>query len=429
MDNLKSYTSTVGGYVVLGSLLVGYWWYTGKGGQARRGAAPVHQQERKQPAVKKEKEKDKDAKAERAARRKQAAKEASTASASAEKSAAASANDYSSEEQDNREFAWQYSNAMAGTKLASSGRDDKRPKSVKQSRATEVKSFADETKESGVDADDDHTSAADTTSPLVRAADSTGVADMLEKAPEGPAILRLTDTDKAEQKANKHKNSARSKTPEPTETKKARQNRKKAEAAKQLREETEAERRIKMEAQRRLARESEGRPAKDGSAFMASTAAAPSVWANKVAEAKAAKAQAAATDPNKPLDTFSGSAGTASPDHPSDSWVSMNLSEEDQMAMVLEDTEWNTVPSKKAKKKAEQQKQANGDGGASETKRAEPEAASTAATTAAAPAAAQPARTLGANGKTARPRTIASQSSFAALSSKESESEEQEWDV
>ncbi|KAL2017547.1 hypothetical protein VTK56DRAFT_1981 [Thermocarpiscus australiensis] len=268
--------------------------------------------------------------------------------------------DYSSDEGvDNREFARQLASVKQGTSLnAPKKSDEKRQKSVKQSRAQTIDDAAGEntmvsapSSTAGVDADDDESS---TASPEVKAADAGDVSDMLEPKAAGPSVLRLTDTDKVKAKQEK-----KNKAPEKVETKKQRQNRQKAEAAKALREETEKQRKIDMEAQRRQARIAEGRPAKDGSSFMAAQAQ-KSVWTgNGVSDGSESSATHGEYVPVQPLDTFDTSSYTdvsapksaTSAKNNAESWMASLPSEEEQMEMLRGEEAWSTVTTKKSSKK------------------------------------------------------------------------------
>lgn len=270
--------------------------------------------------------------------------------------------DYSSDDgADNREFARQLAMVKQGTSLnAPKKSDEKRQKSVKQSRAqVSDAAAADEPKFSapsstaGADADDDESS---TPSPEIKAVDASGVSDMLEPKAPGPSVLRLTDTDKEKPKKEK-----KSKALEKVETKKQRQNRQKAEAAKALREENEKQRKVDMEAQRRQARIAEGRPAKDGSSFTAAPAEQPSVWTgNGVNGSSSSSATNGGFIPVLPLDTFDTSSytdvsvsksATPAKANASDSWMASLPSEEEQMEMLRGEEAWSTVTAKKSGKK------------------------------------------------------------------------------
>ncbi|KAG5930187.1 hypothetical protein E4U42_002741 [Claviceps africana] len=263
---------------------------------------------------------------------------------------------------DNREFARQLAKAKEGKKFASKAESSKRKeKSVKQSQANKINNRLSDDKPSdaGADADaDDDQSPIE--SPEIQPADVAGVSDMLEPAPAGPSVLRITDADKVKEKKPKA-----AKAPEKTETKKQRQNRKKAEAAKEAREVAEKERKSLEEKQRRTARIAEGRAAKDGSQFSASTNGANS-WTNGAPSEGKANPSDVGEVLHQPLDTREEAAApaaapAASPakkpavaTKPKDTWMSSLPSEEEQIEMLKDEgDEWSTVPvkaSKKAKK-------------------------------------------------------------------------------
>ena len=332
---------------------------------------------------------------------------------------------------DNREFARQLATLKQGTPLnAAKKSDDKKQKSVKQSRAQIIEDKAEQSKVSapsstaGADADDDESL---TTSPVVTAADASGVSDMLEPKAAGPSVLRLTDTDKAKPKKEK-----KAKEPEKVETKKQRQNRQKAEAAKALREDTEKQRKVDMEAQRRLARISEGRAAKDGSAFTAAQAKQSAWTANGANGANGSSGSSNGANgeqaPVQPLDTFdTGSYTDVSvpkiptpvKTNPADSWIATLPSEEEQMEMLRGEESWNTVTTKKVNKK--------------KTAAAESPVDSEPTVIPSQPAAKPAAASNGANAapkKQVKP-AFTQQSSFAALSTNDEPEgeEENEWDV
>ncbi|KAG6015033.1 hypothetical protein E4U43_005857 [Claviceps pusilla] len=256
---------------------------------------------------------------------------------------------------DNREFARQLAKAKEGKKFASKAEASKRKeKSVKQSQANKIKKAlsADKPSDAGADADaDDDQSPID--SPETRPADVAGVSDMLEPAPAGPSVMRITDADKVKEKKPKA-----AKAPEKTETKKQRQNRKKAEAAKEAREEAEKERKALEEKQRRTARIAEGRAAKDGSQFVASTNGANS-WTNGAPSEANVKPSGHVEALHQPLDTREEMAVPTAPlankpaaTKPKDTWMSSLPSEEEQIEMLKDEgDEWSTVPVKASKKK------------------------------------------------------------------------------
>ncbi|GAB0132883.1 hypothetical protein EsDP_00001304 [Epichloe bromicola] len=312
---------------------------------------------------------------------------------------------------DNREFARQLAKAKEGTKFASKAEGSKqKEKSVKQSQANKINSVVSDEKplDAGADADDDQSP---TESPETRPADIAGVSDMLEPAPVGPSVLRITDADKVKEKKPKV-----TKVPEKTETKKQRQNRKKAEAAKDAREEAEKERKAMEEKQRRAARIAEGRAAKDGSQFLATNEA--NSWTKGAPNGANAVPFGDENVLYQPLDTQEKSTVSAAPlakkpaaTKPEDTWISSLPSEEEQMEMLKDDAdEWSTVPAKTSKKG----KKSNDSG--DETSK-QPIA--------------QPQQAAAAPQKAAKSATSQSFGSFSALNDDAAaeEEEEEEWDV
>ncbi|CAK7197497.1 hypothetical protein SEUCBS139899_000144 [Sporothrix eucalyptigena] len=336
--------------------------------------------------------------------------------------------DYSSDDGDaarNREFARQLNSVKQGTKFTGKTKEETRQKSVKQSRAEEVPVAAAvatytgrisaPSSTAGIDADDDSSSAA--TSPVLAATQQAGnVDDMLEKRAPGPSVIRLTGT---EEKPN-YKTAKPKAAPEPVETKKQRQNRKKAELAKAEREAAEKDRKVKQEAQRRTARQAEGRAAKDGSAFMAAQAAKSNAWTDKAASSASSGNNGFV--PVQPLDTFDSNAvhtDASKSSVPSydkgEDWMSSLPSEEEQMELLRGEDSWNTVKTKKGKKNNKENAPVE-------------EAPAPAAPKAAPPPAHAPAPVPAAPQKQ-RPAQIGSKSSFAALAVDGAEEQEEEWDV
>ncbi len=314
-----------------------------------------------------------------------------------------------------REFARQLSHAHSGTKFNAKKSDEKRQKSVKQSRAEEglnvpVEKPSAPSSHAG-DADDD---LSPPTSPATGPTNGQDVSDMLEPSAPGPSVLRLTDTDAVKPKERKTKQPA-----EVVETKKQRQNRKKAEAAKASREEAEKVRKVQLEQQRRTARIAEGRAAKDGSTFGANQ---KNAWDQKPTNG----------DSVQPLDTFEkqrpqpkAESAKSAPakdkkQENADPWLSGVPSEEEQMEMLRQEESWNEVKTKKKGKKKDPALEAsanpvaltNGTNGAS---------------------AATNNKTLAPSvGSTKRPIITSSSSSFAALTPEETDDNddvEKEWDV
>lgn len=317
----------------------------------------------------------------------------------------------------NDEFARQYASAKSGTKFEAAKRDDKKAKSIKQSRAREIEVPDDKVSvpsSTTGDADDD---LSETNSPEVTAADSRDVSDMLEQTSPGPSVMRITDTDAVKAKKQKEKKA------EIVESKKQRQNRKKAEAAKAARQEDEAERKKLEEAQRRQARVAEGRAAKDGSAFMAA-ANKESVWKPKPEEESSKLVELLDTEEKKPA-APKPAPKTASPVAPKtatsttskDSWMSAVPSEEEQMKLLQDEDSWNEVTTKKNKRGKKVNDMSASTENVAET-----------ATQAAAPA---PKAPVNGNIKSTKP-ALTSNSSFAALTPDETTDDndiEEEWEV
>lgn len=335
--------------------------------------------------------------------------------------------DRSGDDMDNRAFAQQMARNKQ-SKFAPKANTEQKQKSIKQSKAkaisdnNEVEKPSTPTSTADIDADDDQSSAP---SPSVSAADATGVSDMLEQSTPGPSVLRLTGTEEKQQQKPKQ-----TKSPQPTETKKQRQNRKRNEELKAIREEQEKERKVKMEAQRRSAREAEGRAAKDGSGFMAAQKASP--WVGNSVNGNSAQKTAPAAV--QPLDTFESTpqANVATPPATTNGkgnikqngkvdWADIPYSEEEQMAMLLqqnEEDQWVSVKPRNKKKGSVGAANSEAEESANEM--------SPPATTQSAPQT-KPAAT---NGRP-KPQTMSTQSSFAALNDDgaDLEEEEHEWDV
>jgi hypothetical protein len=341
--------------------------------------------------------------------------------------------DYSTDDAvDNREFARSMAGLKQGTSFTGPKKsEEKKQRSVKQSKAQEIANKVTDDKLSapssttGADADDDQSP---TASPDFHAVDSGDISDMLEKPAPGPSVLRITNTEEAKRKEKKAKE------PEQAPTRKQKQNKKRAEEAKAMREEAEKERLVKMEVQRRTARIAEGRAAKDGSEFFASKTPATSAWTANNANGGSSNGEAPSmpVQPLQPLDTFEPVNSTngvkATQDPPSqaaktDNWKSAIPSEEEQMKMVQEDQEWNTVSSKKpgkGKKRETSDSTEESDGNlVTKPQQVVPVTAAPVVTH----SQQKPAKVNG------RP-TIGQQSSFAALASKDNgPEEEEEWDV
>lgn len=343
---------------------------------------------------------------------------------------------YSSDDGDaarNREFARQLNNVKQGTKFTGKSKEETRQKSIKQSRAEEVAIAAAPaapaaaaidtgrvsapSSTAGIDADDDSSSVA--ASPILVATQQAGnVDDMLEKRAPGPAVLRLTGT---EEKPN-HKTAKPKAAPVPVETKKQRQNRKKAELAKAEREEVEKDRKMKLEAQRRAARQAEGRAAQDGSAFMAAQVNKSNAWTDKSNNASSTSSQTNDFIPVQPLDTYDASTLNTDASKSSvpsydkgEDWMSSLPSEEEQMELLRDEDSWNTVKTKKTKAKKTNE--------TAVAEKAQMPIAAKAKTPveATVPGVAVPQKQ--------RPALVGSKSSFAALAVDGAEDQEEEWDV
>ena len=189
-------------------------------------------------------------------------------------------------------------------------------------------------------------------------ANAGDVSDMLEPAAPGPSVLRVTGEEKAK-KAKAPQTPAA-----PQETKKQRQNRKKAEEKKLAREQEEEERKIAEEKQRRTAREARGEPAKNG--LGAASVPASSAWSQAPNANGVPSGGSASTVKNGPLlDTFEHDAVSTSssnelatnPMTPSTSASTLEQempSEEVQMQMLNQingDAGWNEVTKPKKGKK------------------------------------------------------------------------------
>ncbi|KAH9904177.1 hypothetical protein F4778DRAFT_780855 [Xylariomycetidae sp. FL2044] len=333
--------------------------------------------------------------------------------------------DEAADKKADREFARQLATTHAGTQFNAKRPDEKRQKSIKQSKALEIDTPAERAALSPPssttgDADDDLSSqASPVVGPVVaNAVSGLDVSDMLAPPSPGPSVLRLTDTDSVKKPQER-----KARSPEKVETKKQRQNRKKAEAAKAAREEDEKERKVKMEQQRRAARIAEGRPAKDGQALMA----AQNAWKDKPSTSTAAI---------KPLDTMEQRpkpeptkasippppATTVTTKATSDPWSGMP-SEEEQMEMLRHEESWNEVKTKKKGRKN------NGNVAADTSSTFVPATNGTNGTSWNPPV--KPPVKAPVNG-TKKPILTSSSSSFAALTPEETDDNdevEKEWDV
>ena len=361
-DTNMSYLYTIGGYATLFGLGYAVYHVSTQKNQKRatganvRTTKPAQAESRKEDRKKKQRMESFTSEAQESSEKQAKAKTEPKAS-EASNSFLSNATDGNRDDGvDNLQFAKQLSKAKQGKQFsanADSGKKHKE-KSIKQSQANKIGNAAEEKPSvqfepsgNGADADDDESPAH---SPVAETADASGVADMLEPARAGPSVLKLTDT---EPKNEKKKKAA--KVAEPVETKKQRQNRKKAEASRAAREDAEKERRVLEEKQRRAARIAEGRPARDGSQ---STAAAPknSAWNKGAPDAQTPKSSQT-NGTHQLLDTLD--APASQPAKRSEApktektWISSLPSEEEQLEMLKDDADdWSTVTTKSSKKAA-----------------------------------------------------------------------------
>jgi len=391
--------STLGGWAFI-AVVVGLFYYTSRPKQPARLATQAKKKLEHTPLVRKEpKEKAKRQRTEAFANESSKAAQPKP-NATETYSAPSRSADYSSDDVDNKEFARQLASVKQGTNLNAPKKDEKRQKSVKQSRAQAIdqpahngnKKASAPSSTAGADADDDESPIA---SPEVVAADSGDVTDMLEPKSAGPAVLRLTDTDKTKKKEKK------AKAPEKVETKKQRQNRQKVEAAKAAREEAEKD-----------SNANGGSVDEPLSTFNTTKPVAVSVN-HATHPAKAAPpVKATAPIPSK-----------------SENWMASLPSEEEQLEIIRgQDDSWSTVTTKKAKGKKRTGTESQSE---SEATDAQPAKAVIPVVSQPVAAPAPKVTTVNSNGSAKPARQgIYQQSSFAALSTPDDEEEiENEWDV
>ncbi|KAK5132901.1 hypothetical protein LTR08_008347 [Meristemomyces frigidus] len=259
-----------------------------------------------------------------------------------------------------RQFAEQMSKARKGNDLSAPKGSNQKPRTVKTGNAVTAPELSSASSQAGADADDDLTPAG---SPAMHAGD---VSDMLEPATKGPSTLRLTGSAKPQKERVAKQSKA-----DDVETKKQRQNRAKKDQQRLEREAEEKERKGHEEKQRRAAREARGEPSKNG--MVASKPPTSSIWtAPKSAQPTSENAAPAVNGSSSAplLDTFDveSSASSNGGKTPSTAATSTtdaeyakrdhdSLSEEDQMAMAVKQSEdesgWTTVamPKKQQKKK------------------------------------------------------------------------------
>ena len=188
-----------------------------------------------------------------------------------------------SDDMDVKVFAQQMSKAKTGMTLATPQQANQRIRTQKQSKingdlgniSSNDNIASGTSSNTGADADDDLSSVA--SPPLEASApaiDSSGVADMLEKASPGPSSLRITEPTQPTRPQHEKK----VKKVEATETKKQRQARARREREKETMREAEAQRKALEEKQRRTAREAEGRPAKNGNGWTYASGLPANAW-------------------------------------------------------------------------------------------------------------------------------------------------------
>jgi hypothetical protein len=211
----------------------------------------------------------------------------------------------------NTDFAKKMANVRAGTQLAAPGRSGMSKKErgaqnlggVRGGNGTDSPSLSTgASSTTGADADDDFSPVSSPPLPATSTAatlKSGDVSDMLEKKGAGPSILRLTDPVNP---APKSRAKQPTKTFEPAETKKQRQQRNKRELHRAEVEEAEKERRKLMEKQIRGARMAEGTSAQTRtSAFKPP---AQNAWSLGPSQASPANVVAPPGGPPSLLDTF-----------------------------------------------------------------------------------------------------------------------------
>jgi hypothetical protein len=212
---------------------------------------------------------------------------------------------------DNTDFAKKMAHVRAGTQLAASTKPGMSKKersaqklgSVRGGNSTDSPSLSTgASSTTGADADDDFSPVSSPPLPATSAAatlKSGDVSDMLEKTGAGPSILRLTDPVNP---APKPRAKQPTKTFEPAETKKQRQQRIKREAHRAQVEEAEKERRRLMEKQIRGARMAEGTSAQTRtSAFKPP---AHNAWSSGPDQNSSTNVEAPPSGPPSLLDTF-----------------------------------------------------------------------------------------------------------------------------
>lgn len=306
---------------------------------------------------------------------------------------------YNADEESNRQFALRMAGVKQGTNLSAPAKKGNSQRSVKQSAANnsgthlsamgagtnEPRNISATSSSTGADADDDlspHLSPALPAAASESRVSGADVSDMLEAPAKGPSVLRITEASKpvSGQRTQQKKQL------QPEETKKQRQNRKRAEEQKAARAEAEAQRRVLLEKQRRTAREAEGRPAKNG--MGASYIPTQSPWADpkgsmgtdhmkngqdglKMTDAplldtfvpEDISSQSSGADARRSRDN--GGSSSSNGTRPSQIWDRDLPSEEEQMRIINEmgdESGWSTVPKGRKIKKRQSVVDSNGTG-------------------------------------------------------------------
>ena len=160
----------------------------------------------------------------------------------------------------------------------------------------------------GADADDDLSPVATPSGHAAKAPSGRDVSDMLGPQAGAASVLSIKP---AEKPARPTKPQA-AKVEAPSESKKARQNRRKVEEAKAAREEEEKQRQALLEKQRRTAREARGEPAKNG--LKAAKAPASNAWTT--VPSRGAVQPVASAPTGQLLDTFDAASTASSSEAP-----------------------------------------------------------------------------------------------------------------
>ncbi|EER42358.1 conserved hypothetical protein [Histoplasma capsulatum var. duboisii H88] len=262
----------------------------------------------------------------------------------------------------NKEFAKQFTKAKEGTKLPSAdgkaNKNEVRTKTIVSSTVvpdnkdvtelfTRTSSSAEE------DADDDLSSAnSPVVNPTVPVAGS--VSDMLAPAPAVIPPLRLVNIPQVNEQTTMKKQ----KSENVGETKKQRQRRLKNENRKVMVEESERERRIQLEKHLHTARELERREAAKSKPTPATNA-----WQTSAINSQPNGLPKSAPAPSSSplLDTFDStpqptSSPSATPESIKaspyfESWANNLPSEEEQIRIIMSESEWTTVSSRKKERK------------------------------------------------------------------------------